>query len=110
MRATDVEGFEQLSLTIERAAAVESRYHLVPLVRREKLEATLAVDDEVGDVEAVMSFALQDLTKARGDTHPAFFVDRMVEPTVEHRAPPRSTTTSHCLPLESRCQYLLFAT
>src|SRR5882672_10625191 len=96
MRATDNQGLELLDARIESRLGSEMCVHRFPLTRRIELEAALAVEREIRDIQTIVILALQNFAKAGRDTYPSFLVNRMVETTAD---PSPSSPTSHNIPL-----------
>src|SRR5579871_355175 len=88
MRATDVKQFERSHLVIEARLLANLFLQTGPFVGRIDFEATLALEDEIRDIQAIMTIALQFFAEANRDTHPALLVDRVIESSVEHRLSP----------------------
>src|ERR1700691_534882 len=96
MRSTDKECLERLNPRIESWLGSQIRDEYVPLARRIKRQASLSVVWEIGDIKAIVIFALQYFAEASRDAHPPLFIDRMVEPTTKHRV---SSPPPHNIPL-----------
>src|SRR5208283_900907 len=96
MRAADDHRLKRLHRRIEARLGSEARDQRIPLIGRIEREAPLSVVREVRDIKTIVIFALQNFAKSGRDTHPPFFIDRMVKPTSKH---PDSSPTSHNIPL-----------
>ncbi|MGC2758028.1 MAG: hypothetical protein WA217_15910, partial [Candidatus Binatus sp.] len=96
LRPADEKCFERLHPRIESWLASQSRIQRVPLTRRVQRQASLSGVREIRDIETIVILALQNFAKSGRDTHPTFFVDRMLEPTAEHWFP---SPTLHNIPL-----------
>src|SRR5580704_18975464 len=88
MRTTDVEELERSHLIIEARLLANLFLQAGPFVRWICFEAVLIFEDGICDIDTIMTIALEIFAEADRDTHPAFFIDRVIEPSVKHRWSP----------------------
>src|SRR5690348_12890300 len=79
MRAPDIERLVKLRDAVAGPALCEFCDQRVPFGWRIKLQALFALENEIRDIQPIMTFALQDIAEAGGNTNPPLLVDRVVE-------------------------------
>src|SRR5579883_2099090 len=93
-----IKSLKELNITIEPCLVPDPAYERLPFTGRIQCEASLALHNMVGDIQAVMTFGLQHFTKAGGYADAPLVVNRMVKTPIEHRPAPLRPTISHFSP------------
>jgi len=88
MRTADVEQLKRSHLVVEAGLLSNLLLESGPFIGRIHFQATLALEDGICDIQAIMTIALEFFAEADRDIHPSFVVDRVIESSVEHRLSP----------------------
>jgi len=107
----DVEKLEGLDLAIEARALANLIEEAGPFVGRIGGETMASLEDEIRDIEAIMTVTIEHLAKAHREADATFVINRVIEASTEHDSPqkppnspppPLTATTSHFTPHQSR--------